>query len=155
MPFAISRRAPTRLGLVLVAVGALALAAGCAPLKSSAPASGAYGSLNGFRGYFGAGPVGPCASLERAAQALANDLSAHGLPAGHRGTLGQRVAGYGSANVGEVAVAQRPTIEAALDAFMSSGAHAGILLDHYQHAGIGHAPVGNYWVITFGSGGRC
>jgi uncharacterized protein YkwD len=152
--FAISRRAPTRLGLGLVAVAALALAAGCAPLKATAPAS-VYSSLNGFRGYFGAGPVGPCPSLERAAQALADDLSAHGAPAGHRGTLAQRVAGYGSYDVGEVVVAQRPTIDGALHAFMSSPPHSKILLGSWQHVGIGYAPAGNYWVATFGSGGRC
>ena len=146
-----------RLAIVMAAV-ALPLAAACVPVNS-APSGEIYGRINQIRAQNGAGPLAPCGSLARAAQAHAGDMAARGSLT-HYGGDGSdpgarlRRHGYGAGFWGEVIAGGTHTVEGVVGVWMNSPRHRAILLDRaYRDIGVG--VVNGYWVADVGAGGAC
>lgn len=121
-------------------------------------------AVNAYRASRGLATVVPSATLQAAAQFMADDIARHGVPAvPHRSTDGrtarQRMsdAGYpvGEAFSSEIIAWGAPTADAAMRLWLNSPPHWAELNDgRYRAAGLGVACGGTFpcaWVVTFGS----
>jgi uncharacterized protein YkwD len=109
-------------------------------------------------------PMVLCATLDRAAQAYAEDMARRNVMS-HTGADGstpfQRIqaAGYVSAGRGYLAGAENiaqgyPSVTAVMTGWMNSAGHrTNIMAAATNHVGFGRQ--GAFWVQNFGAGGRC
>jgi uncharacterized protein YkwD len=122
------------------------------------------GLVNAERAKANLQPMVLCGTLDRAAQAYAEDMARRNVMT-HTGADGstpfQRIqaAGYVSAGRGYLAGAENiaqgyPSVAAVMTGWMNSSGHrANILASATNHVGFGRQ--GAFWVQNFGAGGTC
>jgi uncharacterized protein YkwD len=135
------------------------------PVPAEAWRTEMLAAVNTERAKAGLNPMVSCATLNRAAQGYAEQLSARGVlshygPDGSDPAARERAAGYLAAPgqrymYGAENIAQGyPTVAAVMAGWMGSQGHRdNILASATTHLGMGRQ--GTWWVQNFGTGGTC